>query len=54
VELVVGLCCAGFRNTIAVKECRLLGCYAVCVFLRSVLRLIVTANVVPSSPIFSP
>jgi hypothetical protein len=31
------------------EECRLLGCYIV--FLRSVRRLLVTANVVPSSPI---
>jgi hypothetical protein len=35
-----------------VEECRLPGCYVVwLVFLRSVRRLLVTASVVPSSPI---
>jgi hypothetical protein len=36
------------------EECRLMGCYAVwhnSVFLRSVRQLLVTANVVPNSPI---
>jgi hypothetical protein len=33
------------------EGCRLLGCYAVWFFLRSVNRLPVTANIVPSSPI---
>jgi hypothetical protein len=33
-------------NSLLWEECRLLGCYAVCV-----LRLLVTANVVPNSPI---
>jgi hypothetical protein len=33
------------------EECRLLGCDALLLFLHSVLPLLVTANVVPNSPI---
>jgi hypothetical protein len=39
------------EDTILQEECRLLGCLADFVFLRSVRRLLVTASVVPSSPI---